>query len=71
MIVANDDRGHVEPVVDLLVKYRAAGASVAAHIFAQGGHAFNMGQRSELRSVQNWPARMSDWLADGGWLTSR
>lgn len=63
-IVANDDRGHVEPIVDLLGKYRAAGAPVEVHIFARGGHAFNMGKRSDLRTLRNWPARMADWLAD-------
>jgi acetyl esterase/lipase len=63
-IVANDDRGHVEPIVDLLGKYRAAGAPVEVHIFARGGHAFNMGNRSDLRTLRNWPARMADWLAD-------
>jgi acetyl esterase/lipase len=66
MICANDDRGHIEPVVDLLAKYRAAGAPVEAHIFARGGHAFNMGNRSELATIKGWPDRMTDWLRDSG-----
>lgn len=64
LVVANDDRGHVEPVVELLSKYRAAGAPVEVHIFSHGGHAFNMGNRSQLRTLRSWPGRMADWLAD-------
>ncbi|MGD9635175.1 MAG: alpha/beta hydrolase [Pirellulales bacterium] len=68
LICANDDRGHIEPTIDLLTKYRAAGAPVEAHIYSHGGHAFNMGRRSELATLQGWPARMADWLRDNGWL---
>lgn len=63
-VVANDDRGHVEPIVDLVNKYRAARAPLEVHIFARGGHAFNMGKRSDLKSLQHWPDRMVDWMAD-------
>jgi hypothetical protein len=68
MICANDDRGHIEPVVDLLLKYRAAHRPVEAHIYSHGGHAFNMGNRSELASIKGWPDRMADWLIDNSWL---
>ena len=68
LICANDDRGHIEPTIDLLTKYRAAGAPVEAHIYSHGGHAFNMGHRSELATLKGWPQRMADWLADNGWL---
>jgi len=71
LICANDDRGHIEPVVDLLTKYRAAGAPVEAHLYSHGGHAFNMGHRSELATLQGWPQRMADWLRDNGWLDPR
>lgn len=64
MICANDDRGHIEPVVDLLLKYRVAGLPVEAHIYSRGGHAFNMGNRSELATIKGWPQRMADWLGD-------
>ena len=67
-LVANDDRGHVEPVMRQLQLYREAGASVEAHILAQGGHGFNMGNRSALAAVQHLPDRVADWLQDGGWL---
>lgn len=68
IVCANDDRGHIEPTIDLVNKYRTAGASVEAHILARGGHAFNMGNRSELASVRHWPDRMAEWLADSGYL---
>jgi acetyl esterase/lipase len=71
LIVANDDRGHVEPVVELLAKYRAARAPIEVHLYALGGHAFNMGLRTDLKTLQHWPDRMADWLADNGWLSPR
>ncbi len=69
LIVSNDDRGHVEPVVDLLLKYRQARAPIEVHLLARGGHGFNMGHRSDLRSVQHWPDRMAEWLHDSGYLS--
>lgn len=69
MIVSNDDRGHVEPVIDLVNKYRAAKAPIELHLFASGGHGFNMGDRSKLASVKHWPDRMAEWFGDRGYLT--
>lgn len=69
-LVANDDKGHVEPVISLLDKYRRAQRPVEVHILAQGGHGFNMGARSKLASVKGWPQRMADWLADNHFLQS-
>jgi acetyl esterase/lipase len=71
IVCANDDHGHIEPTIELIEKYRAAGAPVEAHIFARGGHAFNMGHRSELATLKGWPDRMADWLKDNGWLDSQ
>jgi acetyl esterase/lipase len=68
ILCANDDRGHIEPTIDLIEKYRAAGAPVEAHIYSHGGHGFNLGQRSKLATLKNLPQRMGDWLADNGWL---
>lgn len=64
IVCANDDRGHIEPVVRLLNGYREAGAPLEAHIYARGGHAFNMGYRSDLASLKGWPQRMADWMGD-------
>jgi hypothetical protein len=37
---------------------------VEAHVFARGGHAFNMGKRSKLATLKGWPQRLADWMAD-------
>jgi len=64
LLVANDDRGAARTVAGLFQKYRDAGAPVEAHVFARGGHAFNMGNRSKLATLKNWPQRLADWMAD-------
>lgn len=64
LLVANDDRGAARVVADLFQKYQDAGVPVEVHALARGGHAFNMGNRSPFVSVQKWPRRMADWLAD-------
>jgi len=68
ILAANDDQCCSLPVVKLLERYREAKASVEAHIYARGSHAFNMGNRSQLASIKGWPQRMSDWLADNNFL---
>jgi dipeptidyl aminopeptidase/acylaminoacyl peptidase len=64
MLAANDDVCCSGPVVTLLQRYRLAKVPVEAHIYTQGKHGFNMGDRSELKSVNSWPQRMADWMAD-------
>jgi len=68
LVVANDDTGAARVVASLFQKFRDAKVPVEAHIFARGGHAFNMGQRSKLATLKTWPQRLADWLADNGWL---
>jgi acetyl esterase/lipase len=68
LLVANDDRGAARTIASLFQKYRDTGVPVEAHIFARGGHGFNMGKRSKLESLKNWPQRMADWMADNGIL---
>ena len=67
-LVANDDTSHVGPVLAQLEKYRAAKLPVEVHLYASGGHGFNLGSRSKLASIRDWPQRMADWLADSGFL---
>jgi acetyl esterase/lipase len=69
-LVANDDRGHVEPVLRQLAQYRQARRSVEVHLYARGGHGFNLGQRSKLTSINTWPQRLADWLGDNGFLAA-
>jgi acetyl esterase/lipase len=70
VLVANDDRGHVEPVLRQLAQYRQARRSVEVHLYARGGHGFNLGQRSKLTSINTWPQRLADWLGDNGFLAA-
>lgn len=65
---ANDDSCCSQPTLDLVQAYRAAGASVELHLYAAGGHAFNMGEDTPLASLQHWPDRLLDWMADRGLL---
>ena len=65
---ADDDTCCSQPVVDLIAAYRAAGASVEAHLYAAGGHAFNMGEDTPFAALHNWPDRIMDWMADRGLL---
>lgn len=69
LLVTNDDKGAAQVVFTLLQKYRAANVPVEAHIYAKGGHAFNMGLRTKLATLKNWPQRLADWLGDSDFLT--
>jgi acetyl esterase/lipase len=64
LLVANDDRGASRVVASLFQKYRDARRPVEVHVLSKGGHGFNMGDRSKLKSVNTWPQRLADWLAD-------
>lgn len=69
LLAANDDQCCSGPVMKITEGYRKAKISVEAHLYAQGNHAFNMGNRSTLHSIKTWPQRMADWLSDSGWLS--
>jgi acetyl esterase/lipase len=68
LLGAADDEYVAEVMFDLTRKYHAAGAPIETHIYAQGKHAFNMGQRSQYVSIRHWPQRMAEWLEDRGYL---
>ena len=71
LLGAADDEYVAGVLFDLSRKYHAAGASIEAHIYAQGKHAFNMGQRSEYVSIKRWPQRLVEWLEDRGYLRAK
>src|SRR5690349_7522832 len=66
LLGAADDEYVASVLFDLSRKYHDAGASIETHIYAQGKHAFNMGQRSQYVSIQRWPQRLAEWLEDRG-----
>jgi acetyl esterase/lipase len=68
LLCADDDRFHSVVTTDLLEKYRQANVPAELHLYAQGGHGFNQGQRSKLKSIHGWPQRLTDWLADNHFL---
>lgn len=68
MVVTNDDACCSSPVVKILNGYRKTSASVEMHLYSKGGHAFNMGTRSELKSLQNWPNLLKNWLQIEGFI---
>lgn len=69
LATASDDPCCSVPTLKILQQYKDAGVPVEAHVFAKGGHGFNMGQRSKLKAVNTWPQRLADWLADSGLLS--
>lgn len=69
LLCANDDEyGCDEVTMELLQKFRDAKVPVEAILLSQGKHAFNMGDRSTLKTINTWPQRMADWLSDSGFL---
>jgi acetyl esterase/lipase len=71
LLGAADDENVASVMFDLSRKYHDAGASIETHIYAQGKHGFNMGQRSEFVSIQRWPQRLAEWLEDRGLTKAR
>lgn len=69
MAAANDDACCSEPILQITSLYRKAKAKVEMHLYNQGDHAFNMGKRSKLKSINTWPMRLTDWLIDSGITT--
>ncbi len=67
VLTAADDPCCAAPALKILAGYMAAGLSVEGHFYREGGHGFNMGDRSSLVSIQNWPTRLGEWLKDAGY----
>ena len=67
LLGAADDEYVADVLFDLTRKYHEAGASLETHIYTQGKHAFNMGQRSQYVGIRHWPDRLAEWLQDRGY----
>ena len=67
LLVADDDN-HTDAVLKLFELYRAAKIPVEVHVFTKGAHGFNLGQRSKLATIKNWPQRLTDWMGDNNLL---
>jgi acetyl esterase/lipase len=68
LAAANDDECCSQPPIDLLKLYRDAGASAELHIYRAGGHAYNLGERTDLIALKHSPQQIEDWLSDSGLL---
>jgi acetyl esterase/lipase len=68
LMVANDDVGASQTIFSLAPKLRKAKVPMEMHVYAQGDHGFNMGNRSKLKTISTWPDRLGDWLADSNLL---
>ena len=68
-LAANDDQQPARTIAEMLPKYRAAMVPMEVHLFAKGGHGFNLGDRSKLVTVKGWTNRLADWLADNVLIT--
>jgi acetyl esterase/lipase len=68
LVGAADDEYVADVLFDLTRKYHEGGASIESHIYTQGKHAFNMGQRSQYLGIRHWPERLGEWLQDRGYL---
>jgi acetyl esterase/lipase len=68
LAATNDDPCCSQPPIDLLQLYRAAGASAELHIYRAGGHAYNLGEHTDLVTLRHSPQQIEDWLSDSGFL---
>jgi hypothetical protein len=68
MLAAIGDPCCSAPLIKLIKEYHDQHLSAELHIYAKGTHAFNMGQRSEEKTLKTWPDRLADWMLDSGLL---
>ncbi|MBS1501828.1 MAG: alpha/beta hydrolase [Bacteroidetes bacterium] len=68
LLAANDDACCSLPTLKILEAYRAAKAPAELHILESGGHGFNMGYRSKLKTVNTWPQLLANWLSDNNFF---
>jgi len=71
LLGAADDEYVADVLFQLTRKYHESGASIETHIYTQGKHAFNMGQRSQYVGIRNWPVRLAEWLEDRGYTRAK
>jgi len=64
LVASNNDECCSESIIELMLAYRKAGAPVEMHMYSKGDHAFNMGTRSDFKSIKNWPDRLEEWFLD-------
>jgi dienelactone hydrolase len=68
LAAANDDTCCSQPPIDVLKEYRDGKGSAELHIYRAGGHAYNLGERTDLIALKHSPQQIEDWLSDSGLL---
>ena len=68
LAAANDDQCCSQPPIDVFKLYRDTGASAELHIYRAGGHAYNLGERTDPIALKHSPQQIEDWLSDSGLL---
>lgn len=71
LCAANNDDCCSEPIIKLAQMHRAVKVPVELHLYASGDHAFGMGAKSPLTSIQAWPQRLTEWMTDSGLLKKK
>ncbi len=66
MVCTDDDRSHVEPTVKFYLELEAKKIPTEMHIYGAGGHGFALRPSVKPLSVNTWPERLKDWLAERG-----
>jgi len=67
LVAATDDQlGLVPESIALYQKWTAAHKSAELHLYAKGGHGFEM--REQNLPTAHWIDRFADWLELQGWL---
>ena len=70
MVAAMDDECCAKPIINLASLFHAKKIPAEIHLYAKGDHAFNMGQRTPLKGLRDWPQRLADWMVDSGWISA-
>ena len=67
-VVAHDDGANPTEAAMLYLAYKKLGFSAELHVYAKGGHGFGMLKRGQ--AIDQWPARVAEWLAGMGVVES-
>lgn len=65
LVHAHDDRITAAGSALVYLEYKKAGQNAELHIYNKGGHGYGMKKGSI--PVNNWPARVGEWLKANGW----
>jgi acetyl esterase/lipase len=68
---AADDECCAQSTIAIFTALNAAQAPAELHLYQSGGHAYNMGEATDLVSLKNWPGRIEDWLVDRGLMRAQ